>query len=83
MLLTTLLRAKVKTKHVMVMCESVATGHRINLLRERTADKMEFIRYDPLINQDSLYKEIKKIKSVKIVLKAQKEEPNVALLNEI
>lgn len=83
MFLTVLLRAKVKSKNVLVMCESIASGHRINLLRERTADKMEFIRYDPLINQDSLYKEIKKIKSVKIVLQSQKAKPSFSLLDDI
>lgn len=72
MFLTTLLRAKAKSKNVLVMCESLASGHRVNLLRERNADKMEFIRYDPWINEESLYKEVKKLKSVKIVLRHQK-----------
>ncbi|KAK3925791.1 39S ribosomal protein L33, mitochondrial [Frankliniella fusca] len=66
MFLTIVLRAKPKTKNVLVMCESIASGHRLNSVRERTGDKLEFIRFDPTIQQESIYREIKKLKGVKV-----------------
>ncbi|KAE8751157.1 hypothetical protein FOCC_FOCC002241 [Frankliniella occidentalis] len=72
MFITALLRAKVKTRNVLVMCESIASGHRVNVLRERNADKLEFIRFDPTIQQESLYRELKKLKSVTMLTKEQR-----------
>ena len=34
-------------RDVLVMLESVVSGHKINLIRPRLDDKMEIIRYDP------------------------------------
>ncbi|XP_041981505.1 39S ribosomal protein L33, mitochondrial [Aricia agestis] len=65
MFLTNVLLKKAKSKSIMVMMESVVSGHRINLIRERLADKLEVIRFDPFIQQESLYKEKKKIRSMK------------------
>lgn len=31
----------------MVLMESVVSGHQFNLIRERLADKIEVIRFDP------------------------------------
>lgn len=31
----------------MVQVESVVSGHRINLIRERLAEKFEFVKFDP------------------------------------
>ncbi|XP_046674311.1 39S ribosomal protein L33, mitochondrial [Homalodisca vitripennis] len=59
-----LLAKKVKSKHIMVCMESVVSGHRTNMIRERLGEKMEIIRFDPLIQQDSIYKELKKVKSM-------------------
>lgn len=32
----------------MVAMESVVTGHKFNLIRERLGDKLEVIRFDPM-----------------------------------
>ena len=34
------------------------------MLRDKTAEKYEFIRFDPLIERNGLYKEHKKIKTI-------------------
>lgn len=41
---------------------SLVSGHRINVIRERLADKAEFIRYDP-------WSELKIMLTFKIILK--------------
>ncbi|KAK0168256.1 hypothetical protein PV327_002080 [Microctonus hyperodae] len=66
MLLTArLLAKKAKSKHILVLVESMVTGHHKNLVRERLADKMEFIGYDPLVGADVLFRERKKLRSIK------------------
>lgn len=43
----------------MVMMESMVSGHRFNAIRERLADKLELIRFDPFSEFNlilSLYK---------------------------
>ncbi|XP_045499918.1 39S ribosomal protein L33, mitochondrial [Colias croceus] len=65
MFLTNVLLKKAKSKHIMVLMESVVSGHKFNAVRERLADKLEVLRYDPYIQHESLYKERKKIKSIK------------------
>lgn len=47
----------------MVVLESVVSGHQFNAFRDRLADKLEIIRFDPYIQQESLYRERKKIRS--------------------
>ncbi|KAL1516823.1 hypothetical protein ABEB36_000674 [Hypothenemus hampei] len=64
MFLTRILLKKVKAKDIMVQLESMVSGHRINLIRPRLAEKLEVIRFDPLIQKDSVYKEKKKIRSM-------------------
>lgn len=64
MFLTNILLKKVKSKNVMVQMESMVSGHTFNKIRERLADKLEVIRFDPRIQQECLYKEKKKIRSV-------------------
>ncbi len=54
-----------KTDFVLVRCHSVVTGYQVNKIRPRLGDKAEFVSWDPLIQQEVLYKEEKKIKSVK------------------
>ncbi|RVE48194.1 hypothetical protein evm_007148 [Chilo suppressalis] len=65
MFLTNVLMKKAKSKHVMVLMESVVSGHKFNAIRERLADKLEILKFDPYIQQQSLYKERKKIRSFK------------------
>ncbi|CAG4961390.1 unnamed protein product [Colias eurytheme] len=65
MFITNVLLKKAKSKHIMVLMESVVSGHKFNAVRERLADKLEVLRYDPYIQHESLYKERKKIKSIK------------------
>ncbi|XP_032678346.1 39S ribosomal protein L33, mitochondrial-like isoform X3 [Odontomachus brunneus] len=49
MLLTNVL-LKPKSKNIMVIAESVVTGHKIIRIRERIADKLEFLHFDPYTN---------------------------------
>ncbi|XP_017872257.1 PREDICTED: 39S ribosomal protein L33, mitochondrial [Drosophila arizonae] len=63
MRLTNVLFKKVKSKRIMVLMESVVSGHQFNLFRERLADKIELIRFDPYIQKESLYRERKRIRS--------------------
>jgi len=48
----------------MVQMVSAVSGHRFNLIRERLADKAELIKFDPWIQQVSVYREKKKIRSM-------------------
>ncbi|KYB29135.1 39S ribosomal protein L33, mitochondrial-like Protein [Tribolium castaneum] len=48
----------------MVQMESVISGHTFNKIRERLGDKLEVVRFDPYIQQESVYKEKKKVRSV-------------------
>jgi len=41
--------------------KSVVTGHQRIFVRDKTADKGEFICYDPYIRRMSVYKETKKV----------------------
>ncbi|KAH8387893.1 hypothetical protein KR093_010205 [Drosophila rubida] len=63
MRLTEVLFKKVKSKRIMVLMESVVSGHQFNTFRERLADKIELIRFDPYIQKESLYRERKRIRS--------------------
>ncbi|KAH8279525.1 hypothetical protein KR044_004909 [Drosophila immigrans] len=63
MRLTEVLFKKVKSKRIMVLMESVVSGHQFNTFRDRLADKIELIRFDPFIQKESLYRERKRIRS--------------------
>ncbi|KAH8235737.1 39S ribosomal protein L33, mitochondrial [Drosophila biarmipes] len=63
MRLTNVLFKKVKSKRIMVVLESVVSGHQYNAFRDRLAEKLEIIRFDPYIQKESLYRERKKIRS--------------------
>ncbi|XP_017779787.1 PREDICTED: 39S ribosomal protein L33, mitochondrial [Nicrophorus vespilloides] len=65
MFLTNILLKKVKSKHIMVQMESLVSGHKFNKIRERLADKLELVRFDPFIQQDSVYREKKRVRSMK------------------
>ncbi|KAJ8971219.1 hypothetical protein NQ314_000821 [Rhamnusium bicolor] len=64
MFLTNILLKRVKSKNIMVQMESVVSGHTFNKIRERLGDKLEVIRFDPFIQQECLYKEKKKVRSM-------------------
>ncbi|XP_076359914.1 mitochondrial ribosomal protein L33 [Tachypleus tridentatus] len=55
---------KAKSKFIMVLMRSIVSGHHIVTTRPRLADKLEFIKYDPYIQKKSLYREVKKIRSM-------------------
>lgn len=63
MFLTRILCAA-KSRFVLVMVESTASGHQFCRVRERKEDKLEFIWFDPLIRQSVVYTEIKKMKGI-------------------
>jgi len=56
---------KAKADRIVVICKSVATGHARPKARQRLSDKLEFIDWDPLIKQEVLYKEDKKVRSIR------------------
>ncbi|XP_014472037.1 PREDICTED: 39S ribosomal protein L33, mitochondrial [Dinoponera quadriceps] len=56
---------KPKSKNILVAVQSVITGHTRVHVRERLGDKLEFIAFDPHIRCNALYKERKKIRSLK------------------
>ncbi|EAT38758.1 AAEL009379-PA [Aedes aegypti] len=64
MFLTNLLLKKAKSKNVLVLMESAVSGHQFLKIRERLADKLEMIRFDPYIQRNSLYKERKRVRSL-------------------
>jgi len=59
------LAKKAKADRIVVLCKSVATGHGRHKARQRLSDKLEFIDWDPLIQQEVLYKEDKKVRSIR------------------
>ncbi|XP_011880644.1 PREDICTED: 39S ribosomal protein L33, mitochondrial isoform X2 [Vollenhovia emeryi] len=64
MFLTNMLLKKAKSKHLIVLTQSAVTGHRLVRIRERLADKLEFIHFDPLVQQKVLYRETRKLHSL-------------------
>lgn len=63
MFLTRVLNA-IKSKYLLVEVESTATGFKREMGRERKAEKLEYIDFDPLIRQLVVFKETKKIKGL-------------------
>jgi large subunit ribosomal protein L33 len=53
-----------KGRTLLVQVKSVASNHKFLMLREKAGEKLEFIRYDPMIDRQSVYKEVKKIRTV-------------------
>ncbi|CAF4387444.1 unnamed protein product, partial [Rotaria magnacalcarata] len=51
-------------RQLLVNCESQATGHRVMRIRDRTQEKLEFLHMDPWLDQEVLYKETRKIKTL-------------------
>jgi len=56
---------KAKADRIVVVCKSVVTGHVRMKARQRLGDKLEFIDIDPIVRQQSLYREDKKIRSIR------------------
>jgi len=59
------LAKKAKADRLVVLCKSVVTGHGRMKARPRLSDKLEFIDWDPSIKQAVLYKEEKKVRSIR------------------
>ncbi|OAD62075.1 39S ribosomal protein L33, mitochondrial [Eufriesea mexicana] len=64
MFLSNVLLKKAKSKFILVLLESVASGHRVIRCRERVSDKLEVVIFDPYVQDKVLYREWKKIKSL-------------------
>ncbi|XP_071870384.1 mitochondrial ribosomal protein L33 [Bombus fervidus] len=64
MFLTNVLLKKAKSKHILVLVESVASGHKYIRIRDRLADKLEGVWFDPYVREHVLYRELKKIRSL-------------------
>nr|XP_050856610.1 39S ribosomal protein L33, mitochondrial [Vespula vulgaris] len=64
MFLTNILLKKAKSKSILVLVESVVSGHTKHMVRERVADKIEVIQFDPYIQTMAIYKEKKKIRGI-------------------
>ena len=59
------LSKKPKADVVLVECRSVVSGHFRSMRRARLGDKVEFLAFDPWIQKEVIYREEKKIKSVR------------------
>ncbi|CAN8022349.1 unnamed protein product [Ixodes persulcatus] len=57
--------AKAKSKFILVLLESLVSKHKVVLKRARLDEKTEKWMFDPYIQSFSIYKEIKKLKSLK------------------
>ncbi|XP_076248497.1 mitochondrial ribosomal protein L33 isoform X2 [Calliopsis andreniformis] len=64
MFLTNILLKKAKSKCVLVFIKSAASDHQYVMCRQRLADKLEMVKWDPFVQAMVLYKEAKKIKSI-------------------
>jgi hypothetical protein len=53
-----------KGRTLLVVVKSTASRHGMLMLRDKMADKYEFIRFDPLVEQNVLYKETKKLRTI-------------------
>lgn len=57
--------AKAKSKFIKVLVESIVTKHQVILIKPRLLEPLEVLRYDPLLQAPSIYRETKKIGSHK------------------
>uniref|UniRef100_A0A8D8UGC9 Large ribosomal subunit protein bL33m n=1 Tax=Cacopsylla melanoneura TaxID=428564 RepID=A0A8D8UGC9_9HEMI len=64
--LTPTLLAKSKSKHALVMLKSVMSGRKLYLFKERNPEKLEVLHYDPHIDTDTIYQEVKRIRSAEL-----------------
>ena len=56
---------KAKADRMVVICKSVVSGHIRMKARPRLSEKLEFIDIDPVVRQEVLYKEEKKVRSIR------------------
>jgi len=56
---------KAKADRIVVLCRSVVSGHGRLKARQRLADKLEFIDIDPIVEREVVYKEEKKVRSIR------------------
>ncbi|PRD37698.1 UNVERIFIED_CONTAM: mRpL33 [Trichonephila clavipes] len=57
--------ARAKSTHILVMMKSVISKHTFPAKRARQGDKLELLKFDPYVQKKVLYRELKKIGSVK------------------
>ncbi|CAL7935627.1 unnamed protein product [Xylocopa violacea] len=65
MYLTNILLKKSKSKYVLVLLESCASGHKRTQIRERLGDKLAVTYFDPYVQETVLYRELMKLKSLR------------------
>ena len=53
-----------KGKTLLVIVKSSASRHQMLMLRDKLAEKYEFVHFDPLIERNVLYKEAKKLRTI-------------------
>ena len=53
-----------KGKTLLVLVKSTASNHSMLMLRDKAVDKYEFIRFDPVIERNVIYKEQKKLRTI-------------------
>jgi ribosomal protein L33 len=53
-----------KGNTLLVSVKSLASSHKMMILRDKMDEKIEFVRYDPIVDQVVVYREVKKIKTV-------------------
>ncbi len=65
--LSCLLQAKkAKADRIVVLCMSLAgTGHSRMKARSRLGDKIEYVDFDPIVGQEVLYREERKVRSIR------------------
>jgi len=64
MFLTKTLFKTASSKRVLVLVESRLTGHRRRVVKDKGSVPLEVILYDPIVRDDQVYKEIKKLVSL-------------------
>ncbi|CAG0895652.1 unnamed protein product [Cyprideis torosa] len=64
MFLTRVLQAKAKAKYILVSLKSTASDHFYCVIRDRFLEKIECVKFDPIVQDKVLYVEGKKIRSM-------------------
>ena len=60
----TLVNLAKKGRTLLVMVKSTASNHTMLMLRDKSVEKYEFVRFDPIIERNVLYKEQKKLRTI-------------------
>ena len=56
---------KKKTDNLLVECRSVITNYQLRRVKPRLSDKLEFMAWDPMVQKKVLFREVKKVISVR------------------